>query len=41
MEGHVWLPIIEVILEPAAHEEAAIRGDCHVPLVEKAVDVGP
>lgn len=41
IKWHVWLPIVEIVLEPAAHEETAIGGDGHVSLVKEAVDVGP
>lgn len=40
MEGHVGLAVVEVVLEAAADEEAAVGGDGYVAGVEEAVDVG-
>jgi hypothetical protein len=40
MEGHVRLAVVEVVLEPAADEEAAVGVDGDVAGVEEAVDVG-
>ncbi len=41
VEGPVRLTVVEIVLESAAHEEAAIRSDRHVSLIEEAVDIGP
>jgi hypothetical protein len=40
VEGHVGFAVVEVVLEAAADEEAAVGGDGDVAGVEEAVDVG-
>jgi hypothetical protein len=40
VEGHVGLAVVEVVLEAAADEEAAVGGDGDVAVVVEAVDVG-
>jgi hypothetical protein len=40
VEGHVGLAVVEVVLQAAADEEAAVGGDSDVALVVEAVDVG-
>jgi hypothetical protein len=40
VEGHVGLAVVEVVLEAAADEEAAVGGDGDVAGVEETVDVG-